>query len=260
MTVVAVLAEPPREGLVLSELAETTPLTEAETAELYEAMFRDTISAIHRSGGELLVNYRPEESIPAAHQQDIAPEAELRAIVADTIDDVGSVRFEPQVGSTYAARVGNTVTHLLREEGAQSVAAVPGTAPLMVRSVIDTAAMRLRTNEVVLGPSLDGRVYYAGFTEPIDFTDGYDAPALETLSQRASDAELDTDFLAMQPVVERGADLETLIPQLRARFTAERIVPTYTASFVYDYGLVVAETDGERSIVVDRSSVDESSS
>ncbi|MGM0605912.1 MAG: hypothetical protein ACQETB_09620, partial [Halobacteriota archaeon] len=139
MTVIAVFADPPRDGLVLSELAETSPLTHSEAAALYEAMFRDTVRAIVRSGGELLVNYRPDELLPEAYRTDVDPAAELRAIVADTIADVGEVRFEPQVGSTRSARVGNTITHLLREEGAQSAAAVPGTAPLMTRTLIDSA-------------------------------------------------------------------------------------------------------------------------
>lgn len=252
MTVIAIIASPPREGLVLPELAETSPLTAAESAELYEALFRDTVLSVARSGGELLINFQSADDIPDAYQTDIDPEAELRAIVADTLDDVSNVRFEPQVGSTTAARIGNTVTHLLREEGAKSVAAVPGTAPLMARTVIDTAAMRLRTNDVVLGPSLDGRVYYAGFTQPIDFADAYAPPTIETLADRAADADYETEFLPMQPVIERGSDLLSALPMLRSRFTAERIVPTYTSTFIHETGLAVVNDDGDDRIVLDR--------
>jgi len=50
MTVIAVLALPPREGLVLPALSETSPLSPAAASELYEASLVDTIRAIDRSG------------------------------------------------------------------------------------------------------------------------------------------------------------------------------------------------------------------
>ena len=159
MTVVAVLANPPREGLVATGLAESTPLSTAEAADLYEALFRDAVLAVHRSGGELLVNYPVDDDLPAAHRTDTAPEAELRTLVADTLGGTEDVRFERQVGSSFGARAGNTVTHLLREENADSVAVVTPQAPMLSRTVIDSAAMKLRTNEVVLGPSTRGRTF-----------------------------------------------------------------------------------------------------
>jgi len=160
-----------------------------------------------------------------AHQTDTEPVAELRAVVADALDDPSDVRFEPQVGSTFSARAGNTITHLLREEGAASAAAIRGTAPLLSRTMIDEAAMKLRTNEVVIGPTTEGRVHYAGFTEPIDFDEAFAGVELQRLANRAADADLSTTFLGSSPVVETGGDLRTLIPQLRARIAAERIVP-----------------------------------
>ncbi|OTF01326.1 hypothetical protein B9G38_15700, partial [Halorubrum sp. SD612] len=68
MTVVALLANPPREGLVGTAIAESTPLSPAEAADLYEAMFRDAVLAVDRSGGELLVNFPDEEALPAEHR------------------------------------------------------------------------------------------------------------------------------------------------------------------------------------------------
>ncbi|XVH31785.1 DUF2064 domain-containing protein [Haloferacaceae archaeon DSL9] len=251
MTVLAVMAAPPRDGLVLPKLAETSPLTERDATALYTAMLRDTFLAATRSGGDLLVNYQPTELLSEAHRADTDPGAELRALAAKTLDDVGEVRFEPQVGSTFAARAGNAVTHLLREEGAQSVAITRGTAPMLVRTVIDTAAMKLRTNEVVLGPATKGRTYYAGFTAPIDFDGAFAPPEIETLAERARDADRSTEFLPMTPVVEDGADLATLVSVLRSRFTAERIVPEHTAAFIHERGLQV-DSDGALTLDSDR--------
>jgi glycosyltransferase A (GT-A) superfamily protein (DUF2064 family) len=251
MTVVAVLADPPRPGLVLPRLAETSPLTEAEAAELYAAMLQDTMAAVERSGGDLLVNYRPEDLLPEAFADagEASAEAEVRSVAVDVLEDPSSVRFETQVGSTYAARVGNTVTHLLRDEGVQSAAVVPGHVPFLTRSVVDGAAMKLRSNPVVLGPSTNGRVYFAGFTEPVDFAEAFATPEVETLTDRAADADLDVGFLELRSTVETGADLLTLVPTIRARWRAERIVPAKTAEFVVDHGLHVVEESGTPTLV-----------
>ncbi|MFW5974229.1 MAG: hypothetical protein ACOCPZ_02475 [Natrialbaceae archaeon] len=251
MTVIAVLASPPREGLVLPDLPETSPLSPVDATALYGAMLRDTFRAVERSGGDLLVNYPETDQLPAAFRTDIDPVAELRAFLAEALDDVSAVRFEPQVGSTFSARAGNTATHLLREEGATSVAVVRGTAPLLTRLAVDSAAMKLRTNEVVIGPAPRGRTYYAGFTEPIDFADAFAGIEQQRLADRAADAGLSTDFLPLSPAVETGADLLTLVPMLRSRLRAERIVPEHTAAFVHEQGLDVVVEDGETRLVRD---------
>ena len=249
MTIVVALANPPREGLVGTELAASTPLSTAEAAELYETQLRDLVLAVDRSGGDLLINYPEPDALPEEFRTDASPEAELRAIVADTLGGTEDVRFEPQVGSTFSARAGNTVTHLLREEGADSVAVMTPTAPLCSRTTIDAAAMKLRTNGVVLGPSTEGRVHYVGFTEPIDFEDAFERPSLSTLAGRGRDAGLDVEFIEPHPVLETGRDLLDVVPTLRARFTAERVVPKYVSEFVYEHGLDVVAEDGDARLI-----------
>ena len=245
MTVVAVLADPPRPGLPVPRLATTSPLSESEAASLAAAMLKDTLRAVEASGGDLLVNYRPDDLLPDRHvRPDESAEAAVRSLADDALDDPEAARFEVQVGSTLSARAGNTVTHLLETEGVQSAAVVRGDTPLLKRSTIDSAAMNLRTNEVVLGPSTDGRVYYAGFTAPIDFEGAFAEPALETLVDGANDAGHDTEFLAMLPTVRTGADLATLVSSIRARWQAGRVVPEHTATFVVEHGLTVV-SDGE---------------
>lgn len=242
MTVIAVLADPPRPGLVLPRLAETTPLDDAEAAACYEALLRDTVRAVDASGGDLLVNFRPDEDLPAEHVPDDADaEAELRALVADELGGTGDARFERQVGSSESARAGNTLTHLLREEEVRTAAVVRGTAPFLDRTLVDNAAMKLRRSAVVLGPSTRGRVHYAGFAEPVDFADALGSLELPTLSQRAADAGVDADFLPVAPVVEDGGDLRTVLPMLEAYRHAGRVVPANFAEFVAETGLGVDE-------------------
>ncbi|AUV82203.1 hypothetical protein C2R22_11545 [Salinigranum rubrum] len=239
MTVVCVLCDPPRPGLVLSDLVENGPLTGEEAADLYAAMLKDTFVAVERSGGDLLVNYRPEEHLPEEHRRDEGDaEAAVRALAADALSDLDDVRFEVQVGSSYAARAGNTATHLLREEDADSVAVVRGTAPFLTRATVDSAAMKLRSTPVVLGPAPEGRVFYAAFTEPIDFADAFAAPEVSTLAARGDEADLGVDFLPMQPVLRTPADFDTVLPLLAARRDAGRIVPRETAPLIAELGLL----------------------
>jgi len=249
MTIIAVFADPPRPGLVLPELAESSPLSAEEAADLYAASLKDTFRAAERSGGELLVNYRPDDLLGDEHAGEESAEAELRALAADALADPGEARFEVQAGSTFAARAGNTVTHLLDREEVQSAAVVPGTAPMLTRKEIDSAAMKLRRNEVVLGPSERGRVYFAGFTDTVDFAGAYATPAIDTLTNRGVDAGHDVEYLPRETSIETGADLLSLVPTLNARVAAGRIVPEHTATLLRELGLRVVEADGEPTLV-----------
>ena len=240
MTTVAVLADPPAERGVLPALTDGC-LSEAEAGALYTAMLSDVCRAVEASGAELLVNYRPADQVGA----DIDPEAALRDTLDEVLESPDAVRYEVQVGSTRSARIGNTVTHLLDGEGVKTAAAVEPSAGLLTRQGIDSAAMKLRSAGVVLGPATDGRVYYAGFAEPVDFEDAYATPTVETLTDRARDTDLGVDFLPTAPVVETPADLRTVVPLLRARHRADRVVPPRTTSLIMELGLHVdAGPDG----------------
>jgi len=250
MTVVAVLARPPRPGLVLPELAGSGPLSDAEAADLYEAMLKDVLRAVDRSGGDLLVNYRAADDLPEGFQ-DVDSEATVRAVAADVLGGTDDVRFEVQVGSTTAARVGNTVTHLLREEGAASAGFVRPTAPFLTRMLVDSAAMKLRSTPVVLGPSTDGRLSFAAFTEPIDFDGALSPPELRTVTDHAADVDLGVDFVGLTPTVARPGDLSTALSLLDARRRAGRLVPEHTAGVVDDLGLAVVDEGDELRVVRD---------
>ena len=246
--IVVVPVAPPREGLVLSSLVEQSSLSAAEAVSLYEAAVADVLWAVASSGGDLLVNYRDADTLPDAHADgDFDPEAEVRALVLDALGEDAEVRFERQVGSSRAARVGNTVTHLLEREGADSVGVLEPTAPLVARTEIDGAAMSLRRHDVVLGPSERGQTYFAGFAEPIDFTDAYATPDLSTLAQQAADDGLGVGFAPMLPTVATPTGLQATIAGLEARQAADRPGAAATAALVDNLGIAVgADGDLER--------------
>lgn len=246
--IVVVPVDPPRDGLVLSSVAETTPLSRSEARRLHEATTADVVRTVVSSGGELLVNYRDEETLPAdGGEGDEYADAEtaVRTLVTDALgEDVieaEDVRFERQVGSTRAARVGNTVTHLLEQEDHASVGVLEPTAPLVARTEIDGAAMTIRRNEVVLGPAPGGSVYFTCFAEPIDFTNVYATPELGTFANRSADAGLNVGFAPMLPTVATEMGLCSTVAGLEARRAAGRPVPEATAAVVDDLGLVVED-------------------
>jgi hypothetical protein len=248
MTTVAVLADPPVEGFVLPELIAGTPLSAAGAARLYGAMLVDVCRAVKHGGGDLLVNYRDPDQVPG----DVDSEGRVRNLLAEDLEAPGAARYEVQVGETFAGRAGNTVTHLLEQEGEDTVGVVEPTAAFLGREEIGTAAMKLRSSAVVLGPTAGGRVYYAGFAEPIDFAEAYAPPAVATLTDRAREADLGVDYLPMAPVVETGGDLVTALATLHARRRAGRSVPARTAAVVESTGLAL-ETDEDGLSVVHES-------
>lgn len=258
MTLHCLVVDPPRPGLALPGLVDG-PLDADGAAELYAASIADAMAASAGSGGELLVNYPAAEQLPAEHRSDGSPEAELRALAEEALADVGDVRFEVQVGSSFAARAGNAVTHLLDEEDEDSVAVLRGTAPTLARTALDGAAMKLRRHGAVVGPGTGGRVAYLGLSEPFDFEGTYGPPTgedgsgreseVEVLVDRAVDADREVAFLPVHPVIEDEAGLATLVAEVRARLRAGRNVPSKTAEAVVELGLRVVEDGGVRRVV-----------
>lgn len=242
MTVVALLARPPTAD-VLPGLTDADLISHDEAADLYEAMLADAMRTIELSGGDLLVNFDPGDD----EQETVAA---LRTVAANALDDPDTARFEPQVGSSKASVVGNTITHLLEEEDATTAAVLRPEAPLVTRSLIDSAAMQLRRNEVVLGPATEGRVYYAGFREPIDFENALTPPAVDTLATRGADAGLDVEFEQQLPLIETNAELRSTVALLQARQQAGRVVPIATTNALDDLGLVA--TSGESGLELTR--------
>lgn len=236
MTVHALVADPPRPGLALSPLVSAGVLEADVAATLAGAMLQDAALGAVNSGGELLVNHPTDEQLPAKHRTDTTPVDELRELLADVVGDLESVRFEPQVGETRAARIENTVGHLLDEEGVTSAAVLDGRAPTLDRTELDSAAMKLRRSEVVVAPAPGGRVAYLGLTERLDLADLELPFELTAIVGRAVEAGHDVDFLPMHPRVDDEAGLETLTDLVAARRTAGRRVPERTAAVLDTLG------------------------
>lgn len=243
MTTVVVPADPPREGLVLQSIVETTPLDAEEATRLYTATLQDTCRAVAQSGGDLLVNYRPPDLLPATTGAD-DPASEIRTVLEEAVDvDVEDVRFEPQVGSTVSARLGNAITHLLEEEDTGTAAVLYPDAPLVARTTVDSLAMALRRTPVVLVPGGRGSIALAGFTTPVDFSSVFTPPALTRVTDRALAEGLEVDFSGGAPRLQTGESLLSTVLEIRARDRADRIVPPHTAATIEGLPLQVTVED-----------------
>ncbi len=239
--IVVVPVDPPREGLSLSALSATAPITDAEACRLYEASVTDVVSAVEQSGGDLLVNYRDKETLPEGVTAD-DPESELSEWLTDVLED-DDVRLERQVGSTRSARIGNTVTHLLKRENASAVGVLEPTVPLVRRGEIDSTAMALRRHEVVLGPGSAGGTYLSAYTKPIDFTDAYTTPSLSTLARQSAGADCSLGFAPMLPTLETADGLRETMTTLEARAIADRPGGSATAAVLDEIAITIG-TDG----------------
>lgn len=238
MTTVVVLADPPVTECVPNLLPDSDD-PDREVA-LYRAMLADVCATIQHGEGEVLINYRDPETVPSG----VDPEASVRELLEEELADPSAVRYEVQVGTDDADKIGNALTHLLEAEELPTVAFARPTALFLRREHIGMTAMQLRTSDVVIGPSTDGRISFAAFGEPIDFTDVFAPPAIETLTERARAADLDVSFLPMTPLWSSSQDRRTAVSLLRSRVHAGALIPERTAKLVADWGLsaVVPET------------------
>lgn len=226
MTTVIVLADPPVEGVACNELVEQTDLTPSDGLALYEALVADTMATLERSTVDILVNYPQADAIPG-DAEDIDPKARLRELTANamTPDRFEEIRFEPQVGGNFSAKAGNAITHLIRDEDAQSATVLDPCVPRLARSIVDEGALKLRRADVVLGPAARGDVYFAGFSDLIDFTDVFETQPIEAVTREAIANDLAVDFLRTREVLSTPADLRGVLTRLNANTLAGKPLP-----------------------------------
>lgn len=244
MTNLVVIADPPVEGGGdCEEIVARTPLTVEDGVALYRAVLKDVFEALAESNVDVIVNYPNEEDLPPSADLEGSPEAVLRALVGSVVepDRLDDFRFEVQVGSTFSAKAGNAITHLLEQEERASASVLRPCTPRIVRSIVDEAAIKLRRAEVVLGPAGDGEVYFAGFTRPIDFTDVFEENPIEEIAGRAGEAGLSVDFVRHREVLKTPRDFRSVLTRLRADRLAGKPVPRHLWTFIEDRTLSVED-------------------
>ena len=218
MTEVAIVATAPEAATPLAAVSEVDPQA------LYRAMFADVLNTCERSGADVLVNVGPPDA-PGAMEA-------MEAFVAAEALDADAVRIEPQVGADHGARVHNTVDHLLATSAHRTVGIVYPEVPLLRRSVIDAAAMRLRSADVVIAPDTTGAVSLFGVAEPLELQSLTATAPVDALVTLATEAERAVAFLEMTPRVRSDAAVAVTRRLLRARAAAGTTLPARTAALL----------------------------
>ena len=215
MTEVAIVAEAPEGPTPLAGLAVDDP------AALYRAMLADVLNTCERSGATVLVTVGPPESPTAM--------AAMQELIAEEALAPDAVRVEAQVGADHGERVHNIVEHLLATSDHRSVSVVFPETPLLRRSVIDAAAMRMRSADVVIAPDTTGGVSNLGLTAALPLQSLTRTTPAHAVVELAAAADQTVAFLEMTPRVRTDAALQVTVELLRARAAAGTELPRRTA-------------------------------
>jgi len=100
------------------------------------------------------------------------------------------------------------------------------------RAMIDGAAMRLRSAEVVIAPDTTGSVSLFGVAEPLELQTMPASAPVAMLADLAAAAGHRVGFLEMTPRVRSDAALAVTRRLLQARAAAGAEVPTRTANLL----------------------------
>ena len=137
-------AKVPRPGRVKTRLA--AAIGDAEAASLYRVMGRRVLDGVRGGDYRIVVYIDPANELAAAREW-------LGAAGVD---------FRPQKGDDLGERLADAFRREFRR--ARQVCAIGTDAPAVDRPVIERAFAELSTNDLVLGPALDGGYYLIGTT------------------------------------------------------------------------------------------------
>lgn len=251
MTALAVPVPPSDVMRIRDRLVASTPLTFDEVTKLMVATCQDVCHAVAGSGGEaFIVPLEPETSIPGwTNPSEITEEIARTATDADNEITVTPTQPVDETGM-------QRLLDLVRERSDEaSLAVVTPVTPLIQRRHVDAAAMRLRTSDVVVGPTSRCGWYFFGVSRETDLTLGPDACALPTITRDVLEAEVSIASIPFLPRMETNeelstilglVDLATITDPARAPFTRSWAERTGIQIGVEDGGVQITRTDARR--------------
>lgn len=239
MTTVAVLVEASNKRTLLSDLVERNVITRGETSDLFEAMIRDVIGTVERSGGEVVVAARTDDEDLEGTDPHVEIDESLRRRFGEAVE--GELDVEVSGESDRAVWIEAVLRSLLNRPGVETAAVVPASVPMLERTHVDGAAMRLRRASMVLGPDHRGGTYYLGVGDVAVLGAGLDPSVEVTLVRGARQQGSEVDFLPVVPTVTDGRDLTWLVGHVEALRTAGRRIPERTAAWIDGVGATVTD-------------------
>lgn len=218
MTDVAVTIAPPTDRTRRSSLPNT-----GTHSDLYHALSADAVTAVYESGGALYLAIADGNASARRFAEELCetvlPEAESAPIIAVQGDN-----GEPIPAHTLG---------VLRERSeAASIGVLDSRAALVERTHLDTAAMRLRRDEITLGPTPTGHWYYFGTSLPLDaLPKRIDAP-IDALTGSIESEDRSVGFLPMLLTIDSQRSIAGMRAILTAMSTGKAGVAPYTTAWL----------------------------
>lgn len=211
MARVVVVVEPSDDHRIVSTVSRQYGVADQAALDVYRGVLMDLCRAAAGSNADLAV------AAPAGDVR--APDA--RALLQDAIGasaDGAVLEYDPARGPR--------PDDVAAEEGA--VTLLLPRSPLIRRTHLDSAAMRLRRHDTVIGPTARGGVCHLSVSESATDQLGGRVDDLEAVVDAAVADDASVDLLAPWPAMDSEEGLAGTLALLAAFQTIEREIAPYT--------------------------------
>lgn len=180
MATIGVVTEPYDDATIIDALREHQALDDDPARRVYRGVIMDLVSAAAGSGGE------PVLLVPAA-----GASIDADQLIEDAVGPTPDIPVHPyDPGELFFDAVGQV---------GEPTAVISPANPLVQRTHIDAAAMKMRRHDVVLGPTAAGGVWYHGIHEPREGEWIDPAPGVTGIVEDHLAAERSVDFIPPWP-------------------------------------------------------------
>lgn len=231
MTAIGILGLPPDSASIVSNLRDTTALEIEQIQSLVAGVTQDTARAAFESGGEPLVVVPKDPGAGIIPNGSPDVRTYLESILEPVVPENDSIQWYEHDAAP--GRSLNTVLDGLAEvSNAASVAVIAPLTPFVQRRHVDTAAMRLRSADLVVGPATDGCGYFIGRHRDRAGADWSGTADLDGVVSAAQDTGEEVDWLPILPSIGQQSPMEPLRSILQLAAVAEKPVAPATRSWL----------------------------
>lgn len=212
-------------------------LPESEAiVDLFHAACADAASAVEESGGELYLAITTQE--PPTGQRDARAFAdELADTVLDEDATILDVPGEDGVPDTT-----QTLASVRADSDAASVAVLDPRVPLIGRQHLDTAAMRLRRNDVVIGPTPTGGCYFVGTSLAADALPRVWDTDIDATTRALAETDNALGFIAILPRLAHADTISGITALVNAFNRSDQSVAPFTRACLDRYDEIGTDT------------------
>ncbi len=235
----------PIPGLVKTRLTQNTCLTERDSAQIAEAMLKDTLSLASKTNADIIqIGYFPEENMDHLNNiiEDVRKDGNLRKPL-DLILQKG-YNFDQRFGSIVEKSFRKGIKYLVIL-GAD----LPFLDPQIINKALEILSEKTDENPIIIGPSSGGGIYLLGIT--FHFNPGWllendlfgGGLELSNFSSFSKDNQFPLISLPPYGDIDIEEDLVSLISYIELLNNSEKsfgfYFPNYTAKIIKDLRLSI---------------------